>query len=293
MRSNNPLSEEKFWLVVDEVLGISQRTPLKSILDKFELSEAQFNCFYTFFKDSGVDIKLFDSDEVSYLRVGKNKDINLNITLDQWLSFQAYFPVIEDLKAESIYDESLSSHLSLVTDTELDFVSDLEESIAKGVSCKLELEFGNQKVLPLRLVTIQDQLHLVFESIELRTFDIVDVNEITGFQASTRVCKSIYTPKEVDGFIKNIRMLDSQEERLVIKVKEFQYFHKNAKNEFFRNEVMVQNYRGERIWAASIEPNDNIFEWIFSLGKSIEIISSDLIKKEYLKFCQRKLKKLA
>ena len=321
MRSNPMLSEEKFWLVVDEVLALESRTPLESILERFELSKAQFNCFYTFFKDIGVDIKLFDSDEVSYLSVGKNKDIKISMTLGQWLKFQAHFPVIEALKTEPFHEEishvigklekehddcdlfysinnfenilSSSSRLSLVADTELNFVNDLEESIVQSVSCKVKLEGKSHKILPLRLVTIQDQLHLVYESIDLRSLDVVDVNEVSEFEADGRVCESIYGPKEVDSFIKNIRMLDSHEERLVIKIKEFEHFHKDAKNEFFRNEVMVQNYKGEKIWAASIEPNDNIFEWIFSLGKSIEIISSNLIKKEYLKFCQRKLKKLA
>ena len=56
---------------------------------------------------------------------------------------------------------------------------------------------------------------------------------------------------------------------------------------------MVTNAEGEHIWAASVEPSDEIFQWVYELGADVEILDPSAFKKEFLNYCEAKLKKLA
>lgn len=321
MLEKSMLSEEKFWNVVDGILDLGQRTQLDSILTEYKINRFEFNCFFTFFKDLGVDINLELVDEKTFVSIDSPKNIEIDMTLGQWLKFQAHFPVIENLKLEPYNNEFVevlktteekyqdfslfnslnnfeaivreSQKLSLCDSLEKKHIGLIEEAIVSSKSIDAYFEDQLISILPIRVMSISKKLNLVFEIAEKQILDVIEIDKISSLTITSREVEYAFTSKEVELFIKNLRELDSKEERLVLKVKEFNHFNRDIKNEFFRNEVLVQNYSGDHIWAASVEANDNLFEWIFSQGRSVEIISSESIKKEYLNFCQRKLKKLA
>ncbi len=321
MLEKSMLSEEKFWNIVDGILNLNTTTQLDGILESFQINRFEFNCFYTFFKDLGVDINLELIDEKTFVSLDSPKNIEIDMTLGQWLKFQAHFPVMENLKLEPYNNELMqvlkntdekyqeanlfnsinnfeailknSKKLSLVDSLEKKHIGLIEEAIVTSKSIDAYFDTSLVSILPIKLLSISKELHLVFEISGKQILDVIKIDKITSLTLTSRDSDYAFTPTEVESFIKNLRELDSKEERLVLKVKDFNNFNREIKNEFFRNEVLVQNYSGDHIWAASIEPNDNLFEWLFSQGRSVEIISTESLKKEYLNFCQRKLKKLA
>lgn len=320
MYKKSLISEHKFWNVVDTILDIRLKKPLNELLEDLKINRFEFNCFFTFFKDLGVEINLELLDEVTYVAVKADKKINFEMSIGQWLKFQAHFPVIENLKLEPYSEEitslisktekhnqkdlfyslsnleqilSESKELSLCDSLKKKHISLIEESIVKSTRIEMYIEEKLVPIAPHRLMSISKKLHLVYEIEDQNILDVIEIDEISSMAMSSKKATYVFNSTEIDHFIKNIRDLDYHEERLVLKVKEFHNFNRELKNEFFRNEVMVQSYGGDHIWAASVEVNDNILNWIFEQGQSIEIISSEYIKKEYLKFCQRKLKQLA
>src|SRR5690606_40880888 len=98
---------------------------------------------------------------------------------------------------------------------------------------------------------------------------------------------------EIDEFVLGLRAIDENEIRLILKIYSIENFHLELKNQLISNPCMVTNPHGELIWAASVEPSEVIFEWILSLGESVEIIDPMSFKQSYLMYCESKLKKLA
>lgn len=320
MHKKSLLSESKFWNVVDTVLDINVKKPLSDILSELEINRFEFNCFFTFFKDLGVNINLELLDEVTYVVINADKKINFEMSIGQWLKFQAHFPVIENLKLEPYSEEitnliskteknnqndlfysvqnleqilTESKELSLCDSLKKKHISLIEECIVNSTTIEMYIDEKLVSIAPHRLMSISKKLNLVYEIEDQNLLDIIEVDEVTSMAMTSKNSTFAFNNTEVENFIKNVRDLDTHEERLVLKVKEFHNFNRDLKNEFFRNEVLVQSYGGDHIWAASVEINDSVLNWIFDQGKSIEIISSEYIKKEYLNFCQRKLKQLA
>ena len=105
--------------------------------------------------------------------------------------------------------------------------------------------------------------------------------------------KCIFGPKDIEDFIISLRAVTENEVRLILKVHALEQFQSELKHQFFASPCMVTNPKGEHIFAASIECNDDIFEWISSMGSSVEIMDPMSFKLEFLEFCENKLKKLA
>ncbi len=99
--------------------------------------------------------------------------------------------------------------------------------------------------------------------------------------------------REIEDFISGLRAVGENELRLVLKIYSQTKFETNVKRQHFANQCMVTNPMGDFIWAASIEPSDEVYEWIESLGPDVEILDPISFKKGFLEYCEAKLKKLA
>lgn len=312
MYKNSILSEEKFWFVVDYVLENVEEMSVSDLISDLKITKDQFNCFYTFFKDIGLDLTI----EKNILSIKGKKDITFSMSLKNWLKLQAHFPAIDSLRNEPFHEDignyfselekeyeendlfSSIDNLEAVMPknirlAEESMIAFLEENIVHENIILLEMNGIKHEVFPHRVISIGGSLELIYENIQNHTLDMVNCNLIQSFEISMSKSTSVFKKQELDNFIKNVRMLESNEERIILKVIDDSYFNTSISHEYFRNEVIVKNHLDQNIWSASIEVNDNICDWLFNLGESIEILGADNIKKAYLKFCQRKLKKLA
>ena len=81
--------------------------------------------------------------------------------------------------------------------------------------------------------------------------------------------------------------------RLVLKISRQQKFSLNFDDKYFHSPCLFTNPAGDFIWAATIEPCNEVFEWLCELGPAVEILDPTNFKIEFIKYCEHKLKKLA
>ena len=56
---------------------------------------------------------------------------------------------------------------------------------------------------------------------------------------------------------------------------------------------MITIPNGDLIWAAYVEPCEDLFEWLLSLGSNVDILDPGRFKDEFLSYCEEKLRKIA
>lgn len=306
MLKSSTLVEEKFWKVVSFLLTQVQTIKIEKFKELLDLDDEEFKLYFTLFKDLGLRVELIGADLCYHAR----EDISLKLSPLEWLKLQAHFPLLEAVKEEAFH-EDVASYFSKVErelapfdlfsalskfhlakrDKQISILAKIHEAI--GSSClDLQLRSRQVKVIPIRVLKLQDQLQLLCEDLHLNTLDVYKIKNIKNLKTS-RYTSTHYTSFEIDQFVKSLRTLDSVEERLILKIKNEESFEALPGEEYLRNEICVKNYRGEKIWAASIEPTQEIFTWILNLGEAVEVLSSQRFKKAFLEFCQEELKKLA
>ena len=92
-------------------------------------------------------------------------------------------------------------------------------------------------------------------------------------------------------FISNVRYIGDSEIRLVLKIKKDYNLNFNKKYHFFGTPYVVTNYKGDRIWAASVEASSDLFHWIRNMGNNVEILDPISFKRSYLEFCKKESQK--
>ena len=62
---------------------------------------------------------------------------------------------------------------------------------------------------------------------------------------------------------------------------------------YLRKPYVISNPKGDLIWAASIEECPDLYDWLSNLSHKVEILDPVSFKKNFLDYCEKKLKKIA
>jgi len=99
--------------------------------------------------------------------------------------------------------------------------------------------------------------------------------------------KPHYGPVEINQFISMVRSLSGKEERLVLKIISPGQVELSPKYHFLGNPYVTLNYQGAMIWAATVEKGPELFNWLYSIRSSIEILDPSDLASEFSDYCRR------
>jgi predicted DNA-binding transcriptional regulator YafY len=323
--SSELLKSEKFWKILNYLNNLSEKTSLIKVQDDLEITQSELYLYISFLKDVGMPLDILQRGEEKYLEVfNLKKEIEVKFSIVEWLSFQATFPKLSELenqeyfsaiknkllmlednnKSHDLYPalETLTSKMeefkphAVISDGAMknEIITFIEEAIIDKELININLK--NKKVMklfPRKVVFLDNELTLVAEGVDDKCLFNISLNEIHSIYEDDQDWKPLFSAIEIDDFIASIRAITENEIRLVLKVYEREKFNTDLKHHHFGNQCMFTNPEGDYIWAATIEPNDEILNWLSELGQDVEVLDPISIKRDLLKYCEDKLKKIA
>ena len=320
------LADEKFWKVVKYLTELSSKTDIEKIQDDLSLNHNQLYTYLNFLKDIGMPLNVFETKEAKYLEVNnRKKDIQVSFNLFEWLCFQATFPTLSTLENQPYFEhlrnkltaleeqnkehdlypalETISNKLQSFTPQVVsqeaplssEIIAFLEEAIIEKEVVNLKLSNQNHQLItfPRKIVFLDGKLNLVAEGIEDKCLINIAIDSVTSAFDAQMEWTPLFSSLEIDDFIASIRSVTENEVRIVLKIYSREKFDIDLKHHHFGNPCMFTNPEGDHIWAASIEPSDDLYDWLSELGSDIEILDPISLKKDLLKYCEEKLKKIA
>ncbi|MCO4753534.1 MAG: WYL domain-containing protein [Bacteriovoracaceae bacterium] len=311
MNSQLMLEKKRFWEILQYFTSASGATDFNVVCSELTLSEGQLDSFIGFLQgiNYGVALKHEHGQKMVIFPLTANK-IDTQSALDEWLQFQASSSVVEKLEDiekqvsernlfasfESLEPVSFQTPYVIGSDQALqdEMVEFIEEAISDEVCLEITLKATQKFVIcPRKVVFLDGTLSLVGEAAQQKCLMNIDIDQIQSVSEGSSEWKTMFSPIEIDDFISSIRAVSETEVRLILKVYGRDKFNSNLKNQHFANQCMFTNPEGDFIWAASIEPSEDIFQWLQELGSDVDILDPVDFKKDFLRYCEAKLKKLA
>lgn len=151
------------------------------------------------------------------------------------------------------------------------------------------------EIFPHRLVHLDGGLSLIGEEVLDRSLVYLPLNKIEKINLVKEVYEDpAFTKIDIDEFIESIRVINGNEIRLVLKIINPENVQElNPLYHYLRKPYVISNPKGDIIWAASVEECSNLYEWLSNLTTKVEILDPVSFKKNFLDYCEKKLKKIA
>jgi predicted DNA-binding transcriptional regulator YafY len=295
------LYNDTFWKILAQIDLLEGQEKLSVLASSLEVPNESIERGLIFLQQLNYPISLENKDGEQWIKkTGEAPLIKIQFSLLEWISLQAYFPVLAE-QAEAPFYQILSKKLAEVeakyqdydlfstaeslplmsghVDSSIvsifnEYLPLIEESILKQNVLNITMN-GRDKILlyPHRVVHLEAKLRIVGEDVNdhsLITFDMDFINEI---QASDKEYKPNYTVIEVNEFISGFREVSGNEIRLILKIqREDEQLDLSPSYHFLGDPFITTNSSGETIWAASIEPCEDLMVWLAELGDRIEIL---------------------
>jgi hypothetical protein len=174
------------------------------------------------------------------------------------------------------------------------FLNQLETAIQN--KCLLgvtTIHHKSYQIFPCKIIHLEGRLSLIAEDMNDHCLLVVPMNELQEVWdvQSTKIPR--VTAFEVDEFIVAIRSMSEKETRLILKIHDPQSVNLFPDHHFLGKPCMITNPAGDLIWAAYVEPCDDLFEWLISLRGNVEILDPTKFKDDFLMYCEEKLRKVA
>ena len=134
---------------------------------------------------------------------------------------------------------------------------------------------------------------MIAEDVNDHCLLVVPVNELVSVSNVDTTSHPRVSSFEIEEFIFAIRSMSERETRLILKIHDPQFLNLFPDHQFLGKPCMVTNPNGDLIWAAYVEPCEDLFEWLISLKSNVEILDPIKFKEEYLTYCVEKLRKVA
>lgn len=324
MSSQSMLDQARFWEIIKYLVQLDHKENFNEVCKDLDLSGRQLNTFVNFLKEVNYEIEHYTDGEERQLcpPIDKPK-ITLEFNILEWLQFQAHFPALSANEGKPYHEEFVaklgeveqeySQHdLFAPMDTlngimqmqspqivegnslpKNEIISFIEESIIDDDVLNIHMNEKNFLVYPRKIVFLDGDLSLVSEGLNDKCLLNINIDSITQVHEEDIEWTPQFSKLEIEDFVSSIRAISENEIRLVLKVYNREHFDNGVPHHHFDRPCMFTNPDGDFIWAASIEPTEEIHEWLSQLGTDVEILDPIDFKKEFLSYCEGKLKKLA
>jgi hypothetical protein len=164
----------------------------------------------------------------------------------------------------------------------------VEEAILHGYGLRYQQAGKTAILVPCKLVHLEGALSVVGEEPHdhgLLAIPLVEMQDIETLPHARPVRAHAL---EVEEFIHALRAMGDKETRLVLKIKDPSRFTLLPDYHHLGRPCLVTNADGDLIWAAWVEPCDDLYAWLASLADQVEILDPVDFMADYLAWCERK-----
>ncbi len=325
MSESSILNQERFWKVLKFLAELDVGKSSHQICEELSISKWELNSFLNFMSEVGYQFSIdISSGEDKMIIPPEDKpNFVLEFSFLEWIQFQAHFPKLAECSDEPFHGE-FRDKLSDAEDRYSDFdifsplmtldnifkqhepslveeVSNpakeillfIEEAIIDRALVSVSCHGKNLKLFPHKIVYFDGGLNLLAEDMVDKCLVNVSLNEIENAYEENGEYSPQYSKFEVEEFVRSIRSMSENQIRLVLKIYLREKFRLNFDQKYFDNACLFTNPDGDFIWAATLEPSEEVYEWLCELGNAVEILDPVQFKEDFIKYCELKLKKLA
>lgn len=299
------------------VIGEKQGTiSLEDLSEEMGLSSEEALVFLRQIFPNGSGVEVYNQNNQCLVDIDANAlQYMLPLSPGEWLSLHQVlsqvsksetqkYPALNSLKKKVVECGPVKAVMELLNqleqwDLELNekqqtYISLLDEAVAQ----KKAVDFSTNKnkhyrVLPCRIIHLEGQLSMIAEDLSDHCMLVMAVSEIVELNLLESPVTAKVSGFEVDEFIAAIRSMNEKETRLILKIHDPQSLNLFPDHHFLGKPCMITNPSGDLIWAAYVEPCDDLYEWLLSLGGNVEILDPGNFKDNFLTYCEEKLRKVA
>ncbi len=164
----------------------------------------------------------------------------------------------------------------------------VEEAILHGWGLRYLQAGKTFTLLPTKLVHLEGSLSVVGEEPHDHGLLAVPLAEMGDLETVPHARPLRAHALEVEEFIHALRAMGDRETRLVLKIKDPSRFTLLPDYHHLGRPCLVTNADGDLIWAAWVEPCDELYGWLAGLADQVEILDPVDFMADYIAWCERK-----
>ena len=294
------LDNSEFSKITQYFLNISSKIQVNQILSDLNITSLEFNHILSVLRNNDYD---FNIKEVNY----KLYIYPLGVERDEKSSMSKKNSFLSTIKNQEICllddyvdviernggDSSITISDILTHDDNEGIVKFLTESIKEKKSVCIKTLESYLILFPRLVVYLGEDLCLISENTKNNSLLKTPINTIINCNEYLANFTPEYSNIEINNFIKSFRMIGDSSVRLILKIYSRVDFNSFMGFQYLEKPCLVTNSDGEYIWAATLEKNEEVFKWLFKLGPEVEILDPTSFKREFIEYCELRLKKLA
>ncbi len=310
MTYNSFVFRDKAFQLAYAIEKLEIEIPLNDFLKNNSASIEDFQQSFNFFQSFSIEVKTgWIKDVLILYPLHQGAPTKLSLSLCEWAAISAHFPLMLKFRGKyfnKLAEEALgrveqtssidcfgqnhlaqnkSKFMASAATAFREKVFQLEEHIFCKTPLKLEVQRDIIKSFPFRVIFLEGRLVLVHENLELKNLSTLDIEKI---QTLSELDTDISTPKhtllDANDFITKMRAIGEKEERLVLKILSQAHVDLSPNYYFLGNPFLTTNYKGELIWAATVEDSQELFEWLYAMRPYVEILDPTNLIKKYIEF---------
>lgn len=148
-------------------------------------------------------------------------------------------------------------------------------------------------IFACKVLHLEGQLTLICEDATDHCLMVIPLNKISTCEHIVKLGTPRVTNFEIEEFIAAVRSMNEKETRLILKIYNPQAVNLFPDHHFLGKPCMVTNPEGDLIWAAYVEPCQDLFDWVYSLSHHVEILDPTNFKEQYFSYLEEKMRKVA
>jgi len=170
----------------------------------------------------------------------------------------------------------------------------IEEALMEKNTLLVECATGKLwSLIPCKITYLEGELSLIAEETHDHSLMSLELKEIKNIKSAEKIKSPRAGLHEVAEFIRALRSMSEAETRLVLKIKNPDQFTLMPDYQFLGKPCLITNAEGDLIWAAWVEPCDELFEWLMSMDEHVEILEPSEFVLDYAVYCEEKMRKMA
>lgn len=285
---------------------------LKDLSQEMGLGEEETLNFLKQVFPIGIGAEVYQEDQEYWIDISANAiQYMLPLSPSEWLelhqllcSMDPVNTVQSSLKSKLADNGPIKNMMKLLSEIEAwdqqlnghkqNLVDQLDEAILNKKQITLTTEEGRSyTVFPCKVVHLEGEISLIAEDCQDHCLMVTSIKDLKEVLPNEVISEARVMEFEVEEFITAIRAMNEKETRLILKIFDPQSVNLFPDHQFLGKPCMITNPNGDLIWAAYVEACEPLYEWLLSMGESVEILDPTTFKQEYLRYCEEKIRKIA
>lgn len=173
--------------------------------------------------------------------------------------------------------------------------SQVDMAMANGHALECYMDNGElYKIVPYQMMQTPDSTLVFGQNIidnELIQITLEQVDFLKEYESDKLPQR--FDQQQLEEFIASFAVASSSKIRIILKLSNPEVVDFNPDGIEIERPYMVQTFEGQYIWAAYVNVNETLFDWLLSFGQVIQILEPQNLQEHYLDYCEENLKKIA